>query len=321
MELHPRPNSLADILDATRGLFLGAASARALAIGCQFDPDLAPAHHVDAIRLRQVLNNLVGNALKFTSSGEVRLRAEVVRHREDTQVVLFTVEDTGTGISTSDQRRLFQSFAQVDKDPTRAASGTGLGLAICKRLVESMGGSIELRSEIGRGSAFSFALPLRLADARQVQRPDSTAAAGLPPCTGHEGDVRVLVVDDHPVNRLVLERQVQSLGYRVESAGTADEAMAKFESSRFDVVVTDCNMPDADGYELARRIRACEAARRSRCIPIIAYTGDVQAAGKCLAAGMDDYLAKPVSLAQLRQKLAHWSAGNGGPPRGGAFVA
>lgn len=317
MELHPQAHSLPAILEATRTLFSGAASTRKLAIKLDCDARLAPAHSLDAIRLRQVLNNLIGNALKFTASGHVRLSAEVASQESAAQAVRFAVEDTGAGISEADQRRLFESFAQVDKDPARAAAGTGLGLAICKRLVELMGGAIELDSAPGKGSTFAFTLRLPVVEP-PPRTEERTAPASTPAgVAGDRDGVRVLVVDDHPVNRLVLERQVAALGYGVDTACDAEEAMSKWKAGGFGVVITDCNMPDADGFELVRRIRAIERHGAGARTPVIACTANAQkeAADECAAAGMDDYIAKPVALAQLREKLARW-AGAGGAAKG-----
>jgi len=234
--------------------------------------------------------------------------------------VRFSVTDTGIGIAAENQRRLFQPFSQAESDTTRRYGGTGLGLAICRRLAETMGGSIELLSAPGKGTTMMLSLSLPVVDVADLPKSDPQtrrdaldAALGTrraAPNVAQAGAERtlVLLVDDHPTNRLLLTRQVQALGYATESAENGVEALAMWQSGRFALLITDCNMPEMDGYALASNIRRLESANGGQRAPIIACTanalgGEVEA---CFAAGMDDYLAKPVELMQLLKKLDHW---------------
>jgi two-component system sensor histidine kinase EvgS len=258
------------------------------------------------------------NAIKFTYQGYIEIRAELRERQPGTDVVRFSVKDTGIGISPADQARLFQPFVQAGEGVARQAGGTGLGLSICQRLAALMGGSVDISSEVGHGTTVYFTLPLKIADAAsllkrsdpgeqlQQMHKDCRAAPAVEDAVA-EGTL-VLLVDDHPINRLVLMRQVNSLGYATEIAENGVTALAKWESRRFGLVITDCNMPEMDGFELARSIREHEAGSGKGRIPIIACTANAMEgeAGKCFAAGMDDYLAKPIELAGLQKKLDRW---------------
>jgi PAS domain S-box-containing protein len=294
-----------------------AASSKAVVVRATIDPALCPALHVDAVRLRQVLNNFASNAVKFTRKGEVEIRAEVVGQAADLQSVRFSVRDTGAGISPADQQRLFHPFVQVGDARGGASGGTGLGLVIALRLVELMGGSVNLQSEPGAGTIVSFTLELRTARAellpkdmaqqtvelraafartRPVPRQEDAAAEGT----------LVLVVDDHPVNRMLLRDQLATLGYACECAQDGREALEQWRRGCFGLVLTDCQMPVMDGYELARRIRAEEAQDARPPTPIVACTAALNELDRARAAGMNDALVKPVQLTDIRSKLDHW---------------
>jgi CheY-like chemotaxis protein/HPt (histidine-containing phosphotransfer) domain-containing protein len=228
------------------------------------------------------------------------------------------VKDTGMGISPEDQKRLFQPFSQADGDEARRRpGGTGLGLVISRQLAQMMGGSISLESAPGKGSTISLELSLPIAEAL----PGSVADGGraLPQAAAMrrtapdivqaetEGTL-VLLVDDHPVNRMLLLRQVRTLGYAAKTADDGLQALEMWKSGRFGLVITDCHMPHMDGYELARSIRSAEAGAGRERVPIVACTANALQgeAEACLAAGMDDFLVKPVELAQLTEKLDRW---------------
>jgi CheY-like chemotaxis protein len=230
--------------------------------------------------------------------------------------VHFTVEDTGVGISAEGAARLFQPFSQVAS--AAAAGGTGLGLSICKRLAELMGGSLEMQSDPGVGTKVCLALPLPVARLpAKVAAVSSTpkpvpAAQRAPPSVeqARQAERLVLVVDDHPVNRMLLAKQINTLGYAVEVAGNGLEAVDRWNLGGIGAVITDCQMPEMDGYELARHIRECEQRHGHPRIPIIACTANAfgGVAERCFAAGMDDYVVKPTSLDQLRHTLQQWLA-------------
>jgi PAS domain S-box-containing protein len=260
--------------------------------------DLQPSSMVrgDPVRIRQVLVNILGNAVKFTDTGEVTLRVHVVRQRADSLVVRFEVTDTGIGIDPKHLGRLFESFSQADASTTRRFGGTGLGLAICKQLVELMGGEIGVNSIVGKGSTFFFVLTF----------PKSTARAVSPQKA--LDDVHVLVVDDHRTNRVVLDQSLRAWGARPEWFEGGAEALAAMVDAAgrgdpFRVALLDHQMPHMDGIEVATRIRLSPELRQTRLIllPSVVRPGDTDTARE---AGIDAFLAKPVRMARLRECLA-----------------
>jgi signal transduction histidine kinase/CheY-like chemotaxis protein/HPt (histidine-containing phosphotransfer) domain-containing protein len=318
LEVRPEAASVARIVAAVAGIYSGNASSKGLTLRAHVDERISPAVRVDPVRLQQILNNLVSNAIKFTARGFVELRAELVARRDQVDVVRFDVVDTGIGMSREVQARLFEPFSQAGGDVSRALGGTGLGLSIARRLAVLLGGSLHVASESGKGSTMSLELPMPVADPASV--PESEAAAGelarsittrrAAPAVEEaerEGSL-VLVVDDHPVNRLLLMQQVTVLGYAAEAAANGREALAKWSSGRFRLVITDCNMPEMDGYSLAGAIRESERDGGVARTAIIACTANALQgeAEKCLAAGMDDYIAKPVDLTRLLARLDTW---------------
>ncbi len=319
LDLRHEVASIKDVIQDVHNIYSGNASSKGLLIKRIADPRLSPALLVDSLRLRQILNNLVSNALKFTSSGFIEIKAELIGRIDGEDQVRFSVTDTGTGISEENQQRLFQPFSQSFEGAPQAG-GTGLGLTICRRLAEMMGGSIEMVSELGRGTTMILTLSLPIADPKDLPKIALEGAQDIlnttcgtrrvapsPAQAAIEGTL-VLIVDDHPTNRMLVCRQVHALGYAAESAENGVEALAKWQSGRFGILITDCNMPHMDGYELTRRIRALESANGSKRIPIIACTANALAgeAEVCLAAGMDDFLVKPVELPQILKKLDQW---------------
>ena len=255
----------------------------------------------DPGRLRQVVSNLLGNAIKFTEHGEVRLRSENLPARAgDTRTwQRFTVEDTGLGIAGEAMDKLFQRFAQADDSTTRKFGGSGLGLVICKHLVELMGGNIQVHSAPGQGARFWFDLPFDPAKAPHA------AAQGAPKALHHAG-ARILLAEDNLVNQQVIKGLLGHLGATVTVADNGELALAQFCQGRFDLVVMDCQMPVMDGFEAARRIRAWEQNEPGRSpVPIVALTANALAGDReaCLAAGMSDYLTKPATMASLAKTL------------------
>ncbi|HYC36509.1 MAG TPA: ATP-binding protein [Usitatibacter sp.] len=317
LEVRPEPASIAKVVGNVVGIYSGNASSKALTLRSHVDPRISPAVMVDPVRLQQVLNNLVSNAIKFTSEGTVLISAELLGASDAADRIRFSVTDTGIGIAPEVQSRLFRPFEQASGDTARIFGGTGLGLSIAQRLAALMGGSIEIDSAPGRGTTISLELVLpaapfgAVATAVEHRSPLEGALAGRAAPTVEEAEregTLVLVVDDHPVNRLVLMRQVNALGYATETAKEGREALRLWRSGRFGLVLTDCNMPEMDGYELARAIRDAEARRGLPRTPIIACTANALRgeAQNCIAAGMDDYVSKPAELATLLAKLDRW---------------
>jgi two-component system, NarL family, sensor histidine kinase EvgS len=319
LDVRAEPASVRDIIDSVFRIYSGNASSKGLLLKTFIDPRIAPAHLVDPLRLRQILNNFVSNAVKFTPSGYIELRADLVESKGDHQFLNFSVTDTGIGISPETQERLFSPFTQADPNTANRFGGTGLGLAICRRLAVMMDGSIVMKSEVGKGTTMTLQLPLQLADAAEI--PASAAHVLTSPSESdvprrraptaeeavREGTL-ILVVDDHPINRMLLKRQVNSLGYAAESAEDGAEALEKWRTRRYALIVTDCNMPEMDGYALTRSIRQEEAANGGKRTPIIACTANALKgeAEKCYEVGMDGYLLKPVELTALLKVLDAW---------------
>ncbi|AXB03619.2 response regulator [Aeromonas caviae] len=287
LTLHCEPFQPAELCRALVEPLQAQASAKGITLHWHLDETLPERLQGDAVRLSQVIGNLLGNAVKFTSVGSVRL---ALTWEEEKLGVM--VSDTGIGISTEDQALLFEPFYQVDSSATRRFSGSGLGLAICRRLVQLMGGDICVQSTPGLGSCFWFELPGMASPCAPAAAPNSEECARL--------ELDVLVVEDSPVNQLVVSLMLQKLVCRVRLAGNGLEALAQVAKQQPDLVLMDMRMPQMDGLEATRRLRdmGCE-------MPIVALTANamMEDRARCLAQGMNDFLAKPISLARLRSCL------------------
>ena len=299
LEIDPQPFVLSDLLDNLSGLFAQMAGSKRLALRIHADTQLAPVFVGDELRLRQVLTNLLGNAIKFTDAGAVEL---TVRQPLDRVGLIFSIRDSGIGISPEQQARLFSAFSQADSSITRRHGGSGLGLAISQRLVAAMGGEgIELESEPGRGSCFSFMLPL------PEGLPDQTQALLQRHTPVEELRVQlagqVLLVEDHKINQEVALTQLRQLGLTVDLAENGAEALKKLAIRNFDLVLMDIQMPVMDGYEATRRLRA-----QGHVLPVIALTAAamIEDQNEALACGMNDHLGKPIDTQGLQRVLAKW---------------
>jgi signal transduction histidine kinase/ActR/RegA family two-component response regulator len=274
----------------------------------------------DPLRLRQVLANLLGNALKFTERGRIALGAELVSQTRDDLKLRFTVTDTGIGIPAGDRDRLFDTFTQADDSNTRKYGGTGLGLAISKQLVELMGGEIGVESDPGAGSRFwftaSFGKAAQPEAAPRVVTPQvkttvhtSVNAARKSACattSGTRQSMRILLAEDNEINQRITLRLLQKLGVAADAVVNGREAVEALEKKKYDLVLMDCQMPDMDGFEATAVIRSREG--KSRHQTICALTANAMAGDRerCLAAGMDDYISKPIGLEKLRDALVRW---------------
>ncbi len=308
--------------------------ARQAGLAMRLEASLELPDHVlgDPLRLRQILDNFIGNALKFTARGGIELRVEAdgrgpfgpgspVRLR-------FSVRDTGIGISPEATERIFEPFTQADQSWSRPFGGSGLGLAICRSLVTRMGGMIGVDSTPGLGSTFWISLPLRVAEPAPAPSPDvdATLADALlsspPDGAAARPTGRVLMVEDNAVNRTVCGAMLERLGLDFDEAVDGVEALAKAVDGHYDLVLMDCQMPQLDGYAATRELRARGiVGRDGRPLPIIALTANAFAEDRerARAAGMDDFLSKPVTLEQLRVAVARWTAvGDGGERGAGA---
>jgi len=303
LSLSLEPANLHELLASVARVFEGLARDKGLVLQVELDPLIDRPVLVDPLRFKQVVSNVLGNAIKFTASGQVRLGAHCAAGRVDDQLNLrLWVEDTGIGISAEDQQRLFNPFIQGSNNEQPARSGSGLGLVISRNLCEMMGGQLHLSSVLGKGTRVDVILALALTTAVPVSAP----VPHTPPAHG----LNILVVDDYPANRLLLSRQLSFLGHRIILAADGAQGFSLWQAGHFDGVITDCNMPFKDGYALARDIRAQEHQLGLTPCLILGFTANAlpQEAERCRQAGMDGCLFKPTGLEDLRLALASRTA-------------
>ena len=305
IELEAEPFRLNDVVGDMVTLWGSRASEKGLALTLEIEPD-CPADLVgDSGRLRQVLSNLIGNAVKFTGHGRIGLAVKAASRAGEEVLIQFAVADTGIGMTAEQQQRLFQPFSQADASTTRKFGGTGLGLVISQRLAERLGGSITVESAQGTGSTFTLQARFVVGKPGQAVPVPRTADAE-PRFKG-----KVLVVEDQPVNRAVARANLQRFGLTVVEAVDGEEGLRLLEQESVDLVFMDMHMPGIDGLTATRKLRGAERnGARSGHLPIIAMTANVlpEAVQACLAAGMDDFLPKPFSRQQLTHILLHWLA-------------
>jgi CheY-like chemotaxis protein/anti-sigma regulatory factor (Ser/Thr protein kinase) len=254
--------------------------------------------------LRQVAANLMSNAVKFTHRGSVLMDVQLAEMAPPNgrYLIRISVRDTGIGIPEDRIGRLFQSFSQVDASTNRRYGGTGLGLAICKRLVEMMGGDIRVESRAGEGTTFEFTFSAGVAAGAECVA-EAARSESLK-------RLSILVAEDNKVNQIVTVRMLQKMGYQVDLACDGASAISSVEANSYDIVLMDVHMPGVDGLEAARRIRRMPTAQSS--VPIVALTASAsdEDRSQCLAAGMNDYLSKPIEIHALRQALERWGNGS-----------
>jgi PAS domain S-box-containing protein len=307
LELESLPVQPAAVLAEVLHLLQGRAEEKGLRLSSYLMPDLPAWVMGDPTRLRQVLLNLVGNAVKFTGQGGVAVRVALAKAPVH-GLLLFDVTDTGVGIAENVQPHLFNLFTQVDPSDTRKYGGSGLGLAISKRLVELWGGRIGLESRPGEGSRFWFTFGA-VCDGAAL--PDSPAVEEA--ALGAAGGASVLLVEDGPANQLVLSAMLRHGGYRVDVADGGHAAIDAVGAKPYDLILMDVSMPDMNGMEATRRIRRLGGWAAD--VPIVAMTAHAVKGyrDECLAAGMNDYATKPIGKKDLRALVARWSAGRAGP--------
>jgi signal transduction histidine kinase/CheY-like chemotaxis protein len=318
IELSPTTIGLPALLNSVAANFAGAASSKGLVMGVELDPRAAPAHVADGLRLRQILSNFVSNAVKFTDRGAIAIALES-RGRDaagDMELLSFRVSDTGIGVTHEQQARLFQPFSQAEGSTSRRFGGTGLGLVISQRLAGLMGGDLTMHSTPGEGTTMTLQLGLPIGRVEDLEPEFSATPAAMdfvprPLPTVAEAEAEgslVLVVDDHPTNRLVIGRQLALAGYASECADDGEDGLRQWRSGRYALVLSDVHMPVMDGYEMARQLRREEWVLDRPRTPVVALTAASLAgeAERCLASGMDDYLAKPVGIPALAGCLVKW---------------
>lgn len=293
VKLDPHPFHIAGAVRGAVGLLMGVARDKGLELSTELPDDLPEAVIGDAHRLHQALVNLVGNAVKFTNAGQVTVRVRHVAHH----LIEFEVEDTGEGIPKPELERILLPFEQLDASSTRSAGGTGLGLSITRGLVELMEGRLSISSTVGVGTRACLTLPL----VEGVRTPQEAPAAQTPRLHG----VRAFVVDDHPVNQLVVVRMLEAIGVACEVVGSGHEALEilQVRGGDFDVVIMDCQMPVLDGYETTQRLRALPGPAAE--LPVVAVTAHAMPGDRerCLAAGMNEYATKPLTVHRLSEVL------------------
>jgi signal transduction histidine kinase/CheY-like chemotaxis protein len=300
------PMSLHAVAGAATALFRANAESRGLELVLDLADDVPDGVVGDAPRLKQVLLNLVGNAVKFTERGRIVLRLRALPAPAGHCHVRFEVEDTGIGIPVTALQQIFEPFHQVDSTRARLRGGTGLGLAISQRIVQAMGGRIEVQSRLGQGSVFAFELALPLARALPPRVTESGFGALDPAAPGLAGTV--LLVEDNLVNRMIGVEMLRSFGLQVLEAEDGAQSLTMLEQQPVDLVLMDIQMPVMDGYAATQRMREREARLRLARVPIIALTANAfeEDAAQSLAAGMDAHLAKPYAREQLRDLLQRW---------------
>jgi PAS domain S-box-containing protein len=309
---------LHSMLDDTTNLLAIWAHEKGLELSCLVGPGVPSLLRGDPVRLRQILVNLGGNAVKFTAQGKIVIRADLESQDEHNATICFSVIDTGIGIPANLQDNLFTPFMQVDGSITRKYGGTGLGLAISRQLAELMGGKISLESKVGKGSTFWFTIVFE----KQPARPGSTEGlvkieskrdidrfvTGPIISESAKRKIRILVAEDNPVNQKVAQAMIRKMGLQADIVANGLEAVNALQTVPYDLLLMDCQMPEMDGFKATVKIRQRGSMALNPCIPIIAMTalamqGDRE---KCIQAGMNDFIAKPVQQRELAEKLTRW---------------
>jgi len=312
MELADETFSLRELIRQSMPVHRVRADAKEVAFSCQVADDVPDTLIGDPTRLIQIINNLVGNALKFTDHGEVDLRITAEQHDAERCRLRFDVRDTGVGIAPEHLDRIFETFAQGDSSTTKRFGGTGLGLTISRRLVEMMDGRLWVDSQPDVGSTFHFTARFTLGDPSTIAKPrPATAASPAPAEDRAPRSLDVLLVEDSPINQKVAVHLLERLGHRVALACDGKQAVQATEDMAFDVVLMDVQMPEMDGLEATRLIREREA-RSGGHVPIIAMTAHAMAEDRtrCLDAGMDDYVPKPIHRERLIDTIRRQTSGS-----------
>jgi signal transduction histidine kinase/ActR/RegA family two-component response regulator len=303
---------LRESLESTLRILAPRAKEKGLELMCNIAPDVAEMVEGDSIRLRQIVTNLVGNAIKFTEKGEVSLKVRAERSEGEYRLLQFVVSDTGIGVPPEKQKLIFDPFSQADNSTTRRYGGTGLGLTITARLVTMMGGKIWIESEVGRGSHFHFTIRFKKVQNQSPAKPivlkQSETKASLASSPGQK--LQILVAEDNLVNQRLLTRFLEKKGHTVTTVGNGREALEALKKQNYDLVFMDVQMPEMDGVEVTGKIREKEKNSGGHLL-IVALTAHAMKGDRelCLAAGMDDYLTKPIQRADLDNILVKYAAG------------
>jgi len=311
-----RPFSLKKLVEEIAILLRPTATAKSLRLTCHVTDNLPETVCSDSARIRQVVTNLVTNAIKFTPSGSVDIRVDVATVTNDDVNVLIHVSDTGVGIPAEKLDSVFDAFVQCDDSTTRLFGGTGLGLSISRHLAELMGGALSAESVPGEGATFSLQLNCPIGDTVSASPQNPPEGDALPTVqqaaesSDQQLETRVLLVDDHPFNRLFARRSLEKLHCHVDMAENGHQAVEMYREDCYDLILMDCLMPVMDGYTATHAIRQIEGTGRR--VPIVALTAQAMEddRSRCLAADMDDFLSKPLSMEALGKIVRKWTSGS-----------
>lgn len=305
MDLEPIDFDTGELVQSSANLWRPRAESKGLAFKVELAKDAPNRLHGDPVRIKQILFNLIGNAIKFTSEGSVHTLIRVLPLTPGRAVLRAEVTDTGPGLAPEARKKLFHAFSQGDGATSRKFGGTGLGLAICKRLVELMGGTIDVKSTVGEGSTFWFEVPLKIAIEAKPETNATTAASPAPAQPSAESP-RILLAEDNATNQEVISGFLKFRGWTCEIANDGLEAVDAFKMGNFDLVLMDVQMPGMDGFAASRAIR--QSGRAGEATPIIALTANAMRSDKerCLNAGMDGYVAKPIDRKKFFEEMDRW---------------
>jgi CheY-like chemotaxis protein len=305
VELEATDFDLSAEMTTTVSIFSQLARAKGLELNLQINPDVPLRFTGDALRLRQIITNLIGNAIKFSNEGIILLSISKDSEDELHTTLRFSVRDSGIGIAQDKIGNIFEAFTQVDNSTSLKCGGTGLGLSIARHLAELMGGSFGVESQEGQGSEFWFTVVLK----KQTNTPDirtteTAVEASMPKIT----NIRILLVEDDEANQVAFNRLLSKSSHQVEIAENGRQALQLLEQKDFDLVLMDCRMPVMDGYEATAAIRDQSSKVRNHAIPVIGLTASAMREDrkKCLDAGMDDYLPKPIDFMALIELMNKW---------------
>jgi signal transduction histidine kinase/ActR/RegA family two-component response regulator len=302
LELESLPLSPRPFLKETLALQIHAAHAKGLTLESEVDAAVPESFMGDGCRLRQIIINLVGNALKFTKKGVVRVEVGMVK-QDDQQRIIFQVKDTGVGIAPENLEKLFQAYSQAEASTSRHYGGTGLGLSISKLLVELMGGAIWVESVPGQGSTFSFTIPCQPCEASTVLAEQKSGP--VPETNSRRQNWKILVVEDNPINQRVVTLFLKKLGCDAECVSSGASCIEKAARKDYDIIFMDVHMPDMDGHETTRRIRLHSGAIHPWIVALTASAQDNDSS-LCLKSGMNDFLTKPLRLEALSEALGRY---------------
>ncbi len=301
--------NLRDVINDIVNLYSLKSEQQGVLISPRIDDGVPQAVMGDPTRIRQVIVNLVSNALKFTEKGEVIISVEVLSDvlategSDDYVNLKIAVSDTGIGIPKSAQETLFNAFTQADGSTTRKYGGTGLGLAIVSQLVDIMDGDLGVESEVGKGSLFWFSARFEVTDVLIVTKKNQ------PIYDGAALDAKILLVEDNPINQMVAQKMLEKLGITSKVANNGVEALKHLNQESFDLVLMDCQMPEMDGFDATREVRHIGIKSiNQKQVPIVAMTANVMSGDRerCIKVGMNDYIGKPVQLDKLEEVLRKW---------------